>query len=128
MKNISNIVGKLVAVLVLGTTVAGCASTQHGIEINNVRNIREVYIRNTGTTNWGTNIVNTMQNIDISKFPERVDIRVLDTDGVVYSSYNVPFNEAVFVEAGQTSSLNLFAQIGLMGVLVGAIWFFYRFI
>jgi hypothetical protein len=105
MKNRFNVVRKLVAILVLGTTVAGCASTQHGIAISNVLNIREIYIRNAGTANWGTNKVRNMDDIDESGFSERVDIRVIDSNGVVYSKYNIPFNDAAFVETSKTSSI-----------------------
>ena len=118
MKNIFHVVRKLIAVLLLGVTITGCATTYHGIEISNVSNIRELYIRNAGTTNWGTDIANNMQNIDKSRFSENVDIRVIDTNSVVYSKYNVPFNDASFIETGKTSSINLFAGIGLIGVVV----------
>jgi len=113
MKNRFHVVSKLVAVLLLGITVAGCASTRHGIEISNVLNIREIYIRNAGVANWGTNLADNMQDIDKSGFLERVDIRVVDTNGVVYSRYNVPFDDAAFVETGKTSSINPFAAGGL---------------
>jgi len=121
MKNIFHVARKLVAVLLLGITVAGCASTQHGIEISNVLNIKELYIRNAGVTNWGTNIASNMQNIDKTKFSERVDLRVVDSNGVVYSRYNAPFNDAAFVETGKTSSMNLFAQLGLAGALLAVL-------
>ena len=116
MKNRFHVVGKLVAVLLLGTTVAGCAYTHHGIEINNVPNIREIYIRDAGTANWGANIAGNMQDIDKSRFSESVDVRVIDTNGLVYSRYNVPFNDAAFVETSKTSSMNEWALYGLVGV------------
>jgi len=118
LKNIFHIGSKLIAVLLLGITVAGCKTTQHGIEISNVLNIKEFYIRNAGTANWGTDTVKNMQSLDKSRFSERVDIRVIDTNGVVYSKYNVPFDDAAFVETGKDSSISLFALIGL---LVGTI-------
>jgi len=118
MKRNIFLLGMLVMVLVFGMTVVGCATTKHGVEISNVSNVKEIYIRNAGATNWGANIANTMQDIDTSRFSEMVDIRVLDTNGVVYSRYNVPFNDAVFVETGKTSSMNLFASLGLSGALL----------
>jgi len=114
MRNIFHIARKLVTVLLLGITVAGCAYTRYGIEISNVPDIREIYIRNAGTTNWGTNIASDMQDIDKSRFSEMVDISVIDTNGIVYSRYNVPFEDAAFVETDKTSSINPFAM-GLLG-------------
>jgi hypothetical protein len=98
MKGIFHVVRKLVAVLLLGIFVDGCAYTRYGLEISNVPNIREIYIRNAGTTNWGTDLASDMQNIDKSRFSEMVDIKVIDTNGVVYSRYNIPFNDAAFAE------------------------------
>jgi hypothetical protein len=121
MRNIIHVAGKLVTVLLLGITVAGCATTQYGIEISNVQNIREIYIRNAGTTNWGTNIASNVQNIDKSIFSESVDISVIDTNGVAYSRYNVPFNDAVFVETDKKSSINLFAGLGLAGAILAVV-------
>jgi len=117
MRSIFHVASKLVAVLLLVITVAGCANTRHGIEINNVPNIREVYIRNAGSTNWSTNIASNLQNIDKSRFSEMVDINVIDNNGIVYSSYNVPFNDSSFVETGKTSSPNLFASAGIAATL-----------
>ena len=118
MRNIFHIARKLVAVLLLGITVAGCAYTRYGIEISNVPHIREIYIRNAGTTNWGANIASDIRNIDKSKFSEMVDIRVIDANGVVYGKYNVPFNDAAFVETGKTRRMNpfLWIPIGLAGL------------
>jgi len=55
-----------------------------------------------------------MQDIDKSRFSEMVDISVIDTNGIVYSRYNVPFDDAAFVETDKTSSINPFAM-GLLG-------------
>jgi len=112
MKNRFHVVIKLIAVLLLGVMIIGCASTQHGIEISNVHNVRELYIRNTGTTDWGPNIANNMKNIDRSRFSEKVDIKVIDANGVVYTKDNVPSD---FVETGKTSSMNDFALLLLLG-------------
>ena len=122
MKDRFHVAGKLVAVLLLGITVAGCAISRYGIEIDNVKNIKAIYIRNAGTTDWGYNMLSDMKNITKSKFSEMVDIKVLDTNGVVYSKYNVSFNDTAFVESGKTSSLNLFAQLGLAGALVAVLF------
>jgi len=115
-------VGMLVMVLVFGMSVSGCATTQHGIEISNVsaNNIREIYIRNAGTTqtNWGSNVVKNLQNIDKSIYSETVDIRVVDINGVVYSKYDIPFGDAAFVETNKTSSMNPFAGGGLGIILL----------
>jgi hypothetical protein len=112
MKNKFHVVIKLIAVLLLGITVAGCASTQHGVEISNVPNVRELYIRNAGTTDWGPNIANNMKNIDKSRFSEKVDVKVIDNNGIVYTKDNVPSD---FVETGKTSSMNDFALLLLAG-------------
>jgi len=114
--------GMLVMVLVFGMSVSGCATTRHGVEISNVsaNNIKEVYIRNAGTTGWGSNMAGNLQNIDNSRFSQTVDIRVVDTSGVVYSKYNVPFGDAAFVETGKTSSMNPFVLAGGLLVLLGA--------
>jgi len=116
--------GMLVMVLVFGMSVSGCETTQHGVEISNVsaNNIGEIYIRNAGTTNWGSNVAKNLQNIDKSIFSETVDIRIVDTNGIVYSKYNVPFDDAAFVEAGKTSSMNMFAGLGLVGVGLAALF------
>ena len=119
MKNIFFILRILVAVLVLGVTVVGCSSTRYGVEISNVHNVREIYIRNAGVANWGTNMANTIQNIDRSSFAERVDIRVIDTNGVAYSKYNVSFGDAAFSESGISRSPNLFALLGIVGAGLG---------
>jgi len=118
MKNIFHVASKLIAVLLLGITVTGCATTHYGLEISNVPYIKEVYIRNTGATNWGTNIASNMQYIDKSRFSEKVDIKVLDANGIVYYKYNVPFNDAAFVETNKTSSINPIAGLGLLGVVL----------
>jgi len=122
MKNVFHVVSKLTAVLLLGITFAGCASTtQHGVEISNVLNVREFYIRNAGSANWGTNTVNKMEDIDKSRFSERVDIRVVDTNGVVYCKYNVPFNDTAFTETGVTHPMNTFGYVVSLVALLGAV-------
>jgi hypothetical protein len=123
MKNRFFVARRLVAVLLLGTMIVGCASNRYGVEISNVLNIREIYIRNAGATNWGTNIASNIKNIDKSIFSERVDIRVIDTNGVVYSRYNEPFNDTAFAESGTTSSLNRFTWIGIGGAVLLMLYF-----
>ena len=117
MKNVFHVASKLIAVLLLGITVAGCASTQYSVEISNVRGISEVYIRNAGTTNWGTNLARTLSDIDKSIFSDSVDIRVIDAQGLAYSKYNVPFSNADFEVTDKKSSPNLFALAGVTGIL-----------
>jgi len=106
-------------VLVFGMTVIGCATSHHQVEISNVNNnISEVYIRNAGTSNWGKNLLNDLNNIDKSKYSERVDIRVVDTNGIVYSKQNVPFGDAAFVQTSKTSSPNMIATGALSLIVV----------
>jgi hypothetical protein len=109
--------GVLVIVLVFGMTVVGCATSQYKVEISNVstNNIKEIYIRNAGTTNWGANVIRSLVDIDKSRYSETVDIRVVDTNGIVYSKYNVPFGNAAFVETNKTSSMNPYVTILLAG-------------
>jgi len=120
-KSIFLMAGMLVIMLVFGMSVSGCATSQHGVEISNVStsNIREIYIRNAGTTNWGSNMARNLQNIDKSRFSEKVDIRVVDINGVVYSKYDVPFDNAAFIETNKTSTYNVYAMGALaLGLLV----------
>jgi hypothetical protein len=113
MRNGFHVVGKPIALLLLGITLFGCASTQHGIEINNVPNVKEIYIRNAGTDNWREVYAN---NINRSDFSDMVDIKVIDTDGLRYSRYNIPFNDAAFVITGKTSTINKKAFLAAVGV------------
>ena len=91
----------LALALVFGMLFLGCSTTQYGVAISNVSNIREVYIRNVGTSNWGTNIAGSLQDIDRSRFSAQVDIKVIDTNGITYSKYNVPFDDYAFVETSK---------------------------
>ena len=93
--------GVLLIVLVFGMALNSCATTYHSVEINNVRNIREVYIRNAGTTNWGANLAGTLEEINRYRYSNRVDIRVIDTSGVTYSKFNVPFDDTAFIETSK---------------------------
>ena len=86
----------LTIVLIFGTVFAGCTTTHHNVSISNVQNVREVFIRNAGTSNWGTNMAGNLQDIDRSKYSESVDVRVIDTQGFIYSNYNVPFDDNAF--------------------------------
>jgi len=127
-KNIFYVVGKLLKIFLLGVTVFSCKSVQYGVEISNVpkANIKAAYIRNAGTTNWGNNIATSLSNIDRSRYSQIVDIRVVDTNGVVYSKYDVSFNDAAFVESGETSSINIIGQIALLGGLGAAAYGLYK--
>jgi len=105
-------------VLIFGTILIGCTTTQYGVEVNNIANIREIYIRNAGTTSWGSNMAENLQNIDISRFSNSVDIRVVDTNGIVYSKHNVPFNEAVFIETSRESHMGMGTTIAMFIVTI----------
>lgn len=111
-KNGVFVIYKLVAVLLLGVTIVGCKTTQYSVEISNVpkTSISAVYIRNAGATDWGNNVVANLSNIDRTRYSQTVDIRVVDTNGVVYSKYNIPFDDVSFVETGKKSSLNIYAM------------------
>ena len=97
--------GILAIVFIFGMLFLGCSTTQHSVTISNVSNIKEVYIRNTGTSNWGGNLAGHLQNIDKSKYSSMVDIRVIDSNGLVYSKNNVPFSDDAFEET-TTKSVN----------------------
>jgi hypothetical protein len=103
----------IVAVIVFSMTFVGCTTTVHSVEISNVssNNIREIYIRNAGTTNWGSNVSKDLQNINKSRFSEKVDIRVVDTNGIVYEKYNVPFGDTAFELTNQTRSINFWIML-----------------
>ena len=120
MENKSHVVSKMVALLLLVMMLAGCATTQYGIQITNVQPSR-LYIRNAGTTVWGSNIVGNMQNIDRSLFSEMVDIRVVDAAGTVFTRQNVPFNDAAFVQTEVTRSMNIWGWVGIGAVGLGAL-------
>jgi len=92
-------------VCVVVAIFTGCATRRYySVEVSNVPNITTLYIRNAGMTSWGVGMSGaTLQNIDTSRFSERVDIRVVDTTGAVFSSYNVPFDSASFVVTERTS-------------------------
>jgi hypothetical protein len=107
----------LAIVLICGMTFAGCTTTQHNVEISNVPNIREVYIRNAGTANWGANLAGNLQDIDRSRFSDRVDVRVIDANGIVFSKLNVPFNDAAFVETSSERYIGTGTTI-LLGLLL----------
>ena len=121
MKNIFFILRKMLSVLVLVVILVGCTTTQYGVEISNVQNIREIYIRNSGTANWGTNLVNNIQKIDRSKFSEWVDIRVIDANGIAYSRYNLSFNDAAFGESSVSRYMGVGTHILIAGVGIGVL-------
>jgi len=103
-------------VLVFGMLLTGCSTTQHGIAINNVSSVREVYIKNAGASNWGPNIAGNLQNIDVSRYSESIDIKVIDANGAIYSKYNVPFDDNAFAETGKERYMGTGTSI-LMGAL-----------
>ena len=115
---------KVIAIMVLiGIIVmsfAGCTTTQYRIRINNVQNIREVNIRNAGTTSWGMNWAGNLDNIDGSRFSERVDIRVIDTNGIVHSRYNLPFDAGAF-EVTRERYTGVGTSVLLSIILIGAL-------
>ena len=108
------IISVMVLISIIFTMFTSCATTYYVVEVSNVRNIREIYIRNAGTANWGANMAGNLQNIDRSKFSDRVDVRVVDTNGIIYSKLNVPFNEAAFQVTDQSSSVNSFLGLALL--------------
>ena len=109
----------LVIVLAFGMLFLGCSTTQHSVAISNVPNVSEVYIRNAGTSNWGTNMAGGLQDIDKSRFSAKVDIRVIDTNGIVYNKYNVPFGDAAFVETSKNHYIGTGTSV-LLGVIGAA--------
>ena len=117
MKNRFFIGGILVLVLVFGMTVIGCTTTHYGVDISNVTNIKEVYIRNAEATQWSKNLAGILNDIDISGFSERVDIKVVDTNGLVYSKQNVPFGDAAFVQTSKTNYMGMGTSV--LGSLLG---------
>ena len=112
MKEKCHVAGRLVAILLLVIMLAGCATTQYGIEIANAQ-VSRLYIRNAGTTSWGPNIADNRHDINRSLFSEMVDIRVVDTAGAVHSRFNVPFNDAAFVQTEVVRTANVFALAGI---------------
>jgi len=121
--------GVLLFVLIFGMFATGCTTTHHGIEIDNVRNVRELYIKNAGTNNWGSNLAGSslhfdrggapggaefgtvsgyLQRINKSHYSETVDIKVVDTNGIVYTKFNVKFNDESFVETKKIKTANIY--------------------
>jgi len=102
-----------------------CRTTiAHVVEVSGVPNVRDLYIRNAGTASWGANLAGVINDIDVSRFPGNVDIRVVGTDGVVHSRYNIPFASA-FVYTDSRSESNAVGDtlgiLALLGGLVGLI-------
>jgi len=95
----------LLNVIVFQMAFLGCKTTQHNVEITNVPNVREIYIRNTGTDSWSENLAG--KNINKTDYSERVDIRVIDANGLVYSKTNVSSADNDFVESSRMRRLNL---------------------
>lgn len=107
----------MMLVCVITTAFTGCATRFYGIDVSNVPNVSRVYIRNAGTTSWGASM-SRLQYIDISGFSNRVDIRVVDTNGAVFSRYDVPFDAASFEVTRRDSEPNLLV-ISLLGIAIG---------
>jgi len=118
MKKVFFTMGRLVAALVLVTMLVGCSTTHYQVQISNVPNIREIYIRNARAANWGSNVLEDIQNIDRSKYSARVDIRVVDGNGIVYSKENVPFDENSFALTNTERYMGLGTQVLMLVVLL----------
>jgi len=115
---------KIAAIMVLIgiiATFAGCTTTRYSVQIAGVPNISSVQIRNAGTTHWGANLAARLGDIDVSQFSDRVDIRVVDTNGIVHSRYNVPFHSDAFTETRQRHSGTGTAVMGGIVLLGGLI-------
>ena len=71
----------------------GCAVNYQGMSFQNAQSgIREVYIRNAGTENWGKAIPitnNSIAHIDRLTFARRVDIKAIDHRGNIFGASNV---------------------------------------
>ena len=114
------IMATMILVCIMGMTLTGCATRNYlRMTVSNVPYISRLYIRNAGTTHWGTNIVG--QNIDMSRFSESVDIRVVDANDAVFSRYNVPFNVASFVVTNRTVAMSAAGATTLLLLGVGAL-------
>jgi len=96
--------GMMLIVLVFQMAFMGCQTTLHHVEIANVPNVREIYIRNAGTDSWSENLAGKNFKSDYS---ERVDIKVIDANGLVYSKTNVSFADFDFAESGRMKRLNV---------------------
>jgi hypothetical protein len=118
VKNQFFVARALAIVLIFGMLFFGCSTTQHSVEISNVSNLREVYIRSTGTYNWGKNMAGSLHDIDKSIFSASVDIRVIDANGIAYSKYNVPFDDDTFVETSKERYMGIGTD--LLTILAGA--------
>jgi len=113
------------AVILLCITVpmfTSCrTTTAYAVGVRGVPNVRELYIRNAGTASWGANLAGSINDIDVSRFPGNVDIRVVGTDGVIHSRYNIPFASA-FVQTDSRSEANaagnLLGALALLGGLI----------
>jgi hypothetical protein len=84
----------IVLCIMLCTIVyTGCTVKYQGMSFQNSQGeIREVYIRNAGTQNWGKAIPitnNSIAHIDKSTFSRRVDIKAIDHRGNIFGASNV---------------------------------------
>ncbi|MCL2443302.1 MAG: hypothetical protein FWD13_07530 [Treponema sp.] len=109
----------LAIVLLFGMLFLGCATNHYSLVISNVHNARQVQIRDAGTTQWIA--AGNLQEFDRSRFSERVDIRVVDSDGLVYTKYDVPFARNDFEVTSKESYIGMgstFLGTGLLGIIV----------
>jgi len=116
------IVTTMILVSIIVPMFTACrTTTAHAVGVRGVPNVRELYIRNAGTASWGANLAGTINDIDVSRFPGNVDIRVVSTDGVVHSGYNIPFASA-FVQTDSRSEMNTAGEVlGILAFLGGLI-------
>jgi hypothetical protein len=104
---------------------SGCVTKNHyrlNIATSQGTPIREVYIRNAGTTNWGSPIpAFRLASFDIEKYSRNVDIRVVDTAGGVHTRLNVNLDDSQFRIDSQTTDAPaaqvLVALVGLALIL-----------
>ena len=116
------ITAAIVLIGIVVPMVTACrTTTTYTLAVRGVPNVRELYIRNAGSASWGANLAGSINDIDISRFPRNVDIRVVDANGIVHSRYNIPFASA-FVETDSDSQMNLagslLGAVALLGLII----------
>ena len=113
------ITSAMILVCVIATMFAGCTTTHHRVAIGNVPGVREINIRNAGTTSWGPNVAG--ENLDMSRFSGRVDIRVIDAQGVVHSRHDVPFDETAFALTSSERYMGVGTSAFVLTLLLAAL-------